>query len=124
MAIEMGKKYKLLDIPVRVRYTDGKQAGYPVCCEDDWGAVYLFTADGVWRTDNTKRLVEISPYSDIAIDAPGWARYGAEEFWTPLHFAGVNRGRPTCWRYGKTSHTANGDFDIWGEFTTTKPEGL
>lgn len=120
MAIEMGKKYKLLNTTLQVRYTDGKQAGYPVCCEDDYGGVYLFTAEGVWRADKTVRLVEISPYADIAIDAPGWARHGSD--WLPSYFAGVSRSRPTVWRGGATSFSAEGQWYGCDEFTTTKPE--
>lgn len=128
MAIEMGKKYRTRDgRNARILCVDGPHERWPVvgCIKGDssitmWDTKGMYNVFGYHRKD----LIEISPYSDIAIDAPGWARSGKR--WYPRHFAGIETtsGLPMAWDVGKTSHTANGDYNVWDEFTTTKPEGL
>lgn len=128
MAIEMGKKYRTRDgRDVRILCVD-RTGELPVVGlmpvvglvggKED---VLSWTIDGLWAlSDNPNDLIEISPYSDIEIDAPGWAREGKE--WYPRHFAGVENGVPMTWKNGCTSHTAQAKTS-WDEFTTTKPEG-
>ena len=126
MAIEMGKKYTYQGNRGTVKFIDGKYDHHPVIWERERdGMPFLFTLQGK-SLDSDHCLVEISPYSDIAIDAPGWARdadkRSPDHKWTPVHFARVGKnGKPICFSYGKTSHTTQETFE-WDEFTTTKPE--
>lgn len=126
MAIEMGKKYRTRDgRDVRILCVDAP-GGYPVRGYLlSTGESGLWTSGGSWLPTGEPHsgdLIEISPYSDIAIDTPGWARSGGK--WWPRHFAGVfSSGEPMTWDNGATSHTTN-DKSAWDEFTTTKPEGL
>ena len=125
MAIEMGKKYRTRDgRDVRVLCVDAPGL-YPVRGYLlPGGQSYSWKDAGndlATQKESGYDLIEISPYSDIEIDAKGWARSGRE--WYPRHFAGVNAaGQPTTWIDGKTSHTTDGKAS-WDEFTTTKPEG-
>lgn len=120
--IEMGKKYKCEGVKGVVRYTDGKRPGYPVLFETVMGDLYQ--CDEYGRSYGSAQLTEISPYADIPIDAPGWARLYGEE-WVPRYFAGIGaNGKPTAWEYGATSFSANGEKTFWDEFTISKPEGV
>lgn len=76
--IEMGKKYSFCGDAGQVRYVDGKCPGKPVLWESsDSGFPHLFDAFGRHRveegpfTGQESWLVEVSPYEDIPIDAPG-----------------------------------------------------
>lgn len=124
--IEMGKKYRTLNgFPVRVLCID-KLGEFPVVGLVDDRVIESWTADGSvafsFNCSESLALVEVSPYEDIPIDTPGWARLGNS--WTTRYFAGVLGGRPMTWLGGATSFTADGDRNFCDEFTTTKPEGV
>lgn len=123
--IEMGKKYKAAQtgrttvLSGNLRWVDGKNPHTPVAWESDCGDVLFFDPYGI---ANLFSLVEVSPYADIPIDTPGWARDGAR--WFRCHFADIHlSGLPMVWDDGKTSFTTE-DQSSWDEFTTTKPEGV
>jgi hypothetical protein len=119
--IEMGKKYSCEGVKGVVRYTDGKRPGYPVLFETHIGNLYQ--CDEYGRSYSGGKLTEISPYADIPIDTPGWARM--DWTWNPRYFAGVDAdGRPMAWLDGTTSFSSGGKKISWDEFTTTKPEGV
>lgn len=120
--IEMGKKYRRGDQSGAVRYVDGKNRRFPVLWEDDFGGVYSFDECGKSASLGPP-LIEISPYADIPIDTPGWARYAGLR-WVPRYFAGIDvNGKPVAWADGATSFSSiNGAKLTWDEFTTTKPE--
>jgi hypothetical protein len=130
MAIEMSKKYRTRDWrDVRLLCVDGP-GKFPVVGlikgQDEpatWDANGVFSLDSPTDLD----LIEVNPYADIAIDTPGWARDtregSSDREWVPVYFAGVDKDyRPSCFRYGCTSHTSGGATFTWDEFTTTKPE--
>jgi hypothetical protein len=136
--IEMGKKYRTRDgrdaevaridlqatfRPVLAIITEpsGKQWAQQFT---EYGSPYeCVTSPEIPETDDD--LVEVSPYADIPIDTPGWARTLPVGIgWTPAYFAGVgDSGRPMCWSRGQTSFTT-GQRIGWDEFTTSKPEGV
>ena len=124
-SIEMGKKYRTRDgRDVRLLCVDGPSF-YPVVGFLET-SLMSWSSDGRFSREQThehdRDLIEVSTYSDIAIDTPGWAR--TVKAWYPRHFAGVDAsGDPMTWDNGATSHTTN-DKSVWDEFTTTKPEGL
>lgn len=124
--IEMGKKYRTRDgKSVRILCVDSNDPVYPVVgLFDGKGQPDTWTEHGniVVGEERYLDLVEISPYADIPIDTPGWARLDLR--WWPRYFAGVSKGRPTAWRGGATSFTADGERYGCDEFTTTKPEGV
>jgi hypothetical protein len=114
--IEMGKKYRTRDgRDVRILCVDAN-GDRPVVGLIN-GNVHIWNPDGqYWVNEEfNSDLIEISPYSDIAIDAPGWARDEGAIGWSPCYFGGVGGdGKPRAWV--KQSY-------VWDEFTTTNPEG-
>lgn len=129
--IEMGKKYRTRDgRDVRILCVDRKHE-FPVVGLFDYQGeehVYAWMSEGFHAgagVKNSLDLVEVSPYADIPIDAPGWARDHGRE-WVPRYFAGVSgSGKPMAWVDGATSFsTICGRKMSWTEFTTTKPEGV
>ena len=129
--IEMGKKYRTRDgRDVRILCVDSKGTlpvvGLVTERDNSGDFIECWRLDGTYFsvTDQYRRdLIEISPYADIPIDTPGWAR--AEFEWRPRYFAGVDvAGNPTTWADGMTSFSADGRKSTWFEFTTTKPEGV
>lgn len=127
--IEMGKKYRTRDgKSVRILCVDSNDPVYPVVgLFDGKGQPDTWTEHGniVVGEERYLDLVEISPYADIPIDTPGWARGSLDHGWRRRHFAGLAEdGRPMAWDDGTTSHTADGARETWDEFTTTKPEGV
>ena len=119
--IEVGKKYTFDGYLGIIRYTDGKEPKYPVLWKDlGTGATYHFSIKGYWRGDDKTRLIEVSPYFDIPIDTPVWARHEKTDKWISGHFAGVINGRPTTWIGGGTNHTKLYR-DSWAEVKTVNP---
>ena len=136
--IEMGKKYRTWGgSPVRLLCVDAdndrpvvglvfdntlKDINEWLYHWDQYGS-YLGVNDP--RGEDLVDLVEISPYADIPIDTPGWAR-GYDGEWVPRYFAGINdAGNPMAWTHGATSFsTDDGGVTSWDEFTTTRPEGV
>ena len=135
--IEIGKKYRTRNgRDVRILCVDAERISPVVGLVTntknggDWIGEWI----GEWcsygrylgecRGQHEYDLVEVSPYADIPIDTPGWARnYGGR--WFARYFAGVtDEGRPTAWLSGATSFSSGGERLDWQEFTTTKPEGV
>jgi hypothetical protein len=131
MTIEMGKKYRTRDgQDVRILCVDAPGSRPVISLVDN--NLCRWTEDGhfwIGRNNHHMDLIEVTPYSDIAIDAPGWARdadkNSQDHKWQPVHFARVGEnGKPLCFAYGGTSHSTLGKTFEWDEFTTKKPEGL
>jgi hypothetical protein len=132
MVIEISKKYRTRSgRAVRILCTDGPGRkpviGYWLGEDshiEEWH-IEEWHIDGSYfysEKESSLDLIEIAPYTDIAIDTPGWVRVGREG-WEPRHFAGVSeQGKPKAWSSGTTSHTSRGYFGVWSEFTTTKPK--
>lgn len=126
----MGKEYRTRDgKPVRILCTDVRRAGYPVLAlvSSSTGveSILNLTADGRYFVHSEEKnpldIFEDTPWSDFKIDEPVMVGPSPEYGWIPMHFAGVRDGKPTTWKFGGTSWSADGVNEVRTGYQCRRP---
>lgn len=129
--IDMNKRYRTVGgNDVRILCVDSpNESGAVVYMIEETGDVYRADEFGKsYNRGHTYDLVEYDPLSELKIDDKVMVRsIGEPNTWYPRHFAGVSEeGYIKVWDAGKTSWTANDeyDFSVWDEWRLPTKEDL